>query len=152
MAKLGKDVLGLAAEYAVASELCRRDRYAQLTLGNYKRADLLVDSSADTYRVQVKAKQGRSWPGVQGISRESDFLVLVDYYGKSLCEMPDYYVLAFSDWRRIVRAEARRVPSLQIDDNFRVRYVDGWKGINLKPDGVQRFKSAWQKITGEDGC
>ena len=40
---LEKETLGLAAEFAVASELCRRGIYAQLTLGNRKRTDLLVD-------------------------------------------------------------------------------------------------------------
>jgi hypothetical protein len=37
-----KESLGLAAEFAVASELCRRWLFAQLTLGNKKRTDLLV--------------------------------------------------------------------------------------------------------------
>jgi hypothetical protein len=37
-----KNVLSLAAEFAVASELCRRGIYVQLTLGNLKRTDLLV--------------------------------------------------------------------------------------------------------------
>jgi len=34
---ISKDILGLAGEFAVASELCRRGIYAQLTLGTRKR-------------------------------------------------------------------------------------------------------------------
>jgi hypothetical protein len=33
---IAKDTLGLAGEFAAASELCRRGIYAQLTLGNRK--------------------------------------------------------------------------------------------------------------------
>ena len=33
----------MAGEYAVASELCRRGHYAQLTLGHHKKTDLLVE-------------------------------------------------------------------------------------------------------------
>jgi hypothetical protein len=39
-----KSVLGVAGEFAVTSELCRRNIYAQLTLGNQKRIDLLTMS------------------------------------------------------------------------------------------------------------
>lgn len=148
--KLPRDVLGLAAEYAVASELCRRGFYAQLTLGNYKRADLLIDSPAGPGRIQVKAKQGTSWPGVQGVSGKNDFLVLVDYHRRTTEESPDFYVLSRGDWRRLVRAEVKKVPDLKVDDGFRVEYADGWNGINLKPEHVVRFKSAWGKITGAE--
>jgi hypothetical protein len=38
----GREKIGLAGEYAVAAELCRRGFYAQLTLGHHKKTDLLV--------------------------------------------------------------------------------------------------------------
>jgi len=59
--------LGLAGEYAVASELCRRVVYAQITLGKHKRADLLAETERAMVRIQAKAKQGREWPGCRGI-------------------------------------------------------------------------------------
>jgi hypothetical protein len=37
--KISKSTLGLAADYAVASELCRRNIYAQPTFGHQKRTD-----------------------------------------------------------------------------------------------------------------
>ena len=40
--EIPKETLGLAGEYAVASELCKRGIYAQLTLGNRKSVDLLL--------------------------------------------------------------------------------------------------------------
>jgi hypothetical protein len=52
--KISKSALGLAAEFAVASELCRRNIYAQLTLGHQKRTDLLIFSEDDKLlRIEV---------------------------------------------------------------------------------------------------
>jgi hypothetical protein len=62
--KLNKESVGLAGEYAVASELCRRGHYAQLTLGHHKKTDLVVEtesgeSGAIFRRVSVKSKSGK---------------------------------------------------------------------------------------------
>ena len=141
-----RDVLGLAAEYAVASELCRRGMYAQLTLGNYKRADILVDSATGMRRVQVKAKQEKEWPGVHGISKKADCLVLVDFQGKSLDESPDFYILGLRHWKRIIREEQSEIPELRVDQDLRVQYPDGWKGINLTVADVASAKSKWERV------
>ena len=45
MEKISKEFLGLAGEYAVASELCKRGLYAQLTLGHHKSTNLKIASS-----------------------------------------------------------------------------------------------------------
>jgi len=37
MQHLSKENIGLVGEYLVAAELCKRDIYAQLTLGNHKK-------------------------------------------------------------------------------------------------------------------
>ena len=60
-------MLGLAAEFAVASELCRRNVYAQLTLGMRRRVDILVETESGMLRIQVKAKQRRVWPSCIGM-------------------------------------------------------------------------------------
>jgi hypothetical protein len=60
---ISQKTLGLAAEFAVASELCRRNIYAQLTLGHQKRTDLLLFGPNDKLlRIEVKGKQGRDFP------------------------------------------------------------------------------------------
>lgn len=58
-----KDLLSLAAEHRVASELCRRGVFATMTPGNRKQTDLYVvrDSTRKLLRVEVKASQGRQW-------------------------------------------------------------------------------------------
>lgn len=38
---IDRTLLGVAGEFSVATELCRRNIYAQPTFGNQKRVDLL---------------------------------------------------------------------------------------------------------------
>ena len=54
---IAKDILGLTAEFACDSELCRRNIYTQLTLGSQKRTDLSTETEKGTLRIQVKGKQ-----------------------------------------------------------------------------------------------
>ena len=145
MNRLSKELLGLAGEYAVASELCRREMYAQLTLGHHKRTDLFVEFELGFVRIQVKAKQGREWPAISGIYTDDDFLVLVDFAGGDLVQ-PDFYILNFYDWKSLLKKEKRRYPDIEIDDKFRIRYPDGWKGLNIRPSAVIHCKNCWNKI------
>lgn len=145
MTKIPKDLLGLAGEYAVASELCRRGVYAQLTLGHHKRADLLVESEHKFLRIQVKAKQGSEWPSISGIYTEEDFLVLVDFaFGDA--SRPDFYVLNLEDWKVLIQQAKERHPRVKVDEKQTVRYPDGWKGLNIRPTMVQQSKGCWNKI------
>ena len=145
MAKLPKELLGLAGEYAVASQLCRRGIYVQLTLGHHKKTDLLIESDTSFARIQVKAKQGREWPAIRGISSRYDFLVLVDLAGAKLLS-PEYFILDVNDWRGLVEEESRRKPETQIDEYLTIRYPDGWIGLNVKPSMVTQFVDCWDKI------
>ncbi len=93
---ISKENIGLAGEYAVASELCKRGFYAQLTLGNHKKTDILVEDNKIFFRVSVKSKQGTQWPSVKGIWQKGDLIVFVDFKGKEASNRPDYYVLTVS--------------------------------------------------------
>ena len=64
--KLPREHIALAAEFAVASELCRRGYYAQLTMGMHKKTDILIEADDGMLRVQVKAKGAQEWPNCQG--------------------------------------------------------------------------------------
>jgi len=46
---IDRSILGITGEFAVAAELCRRNIYAQLTLGNQKRIDLLTMSHTSKF-------------------------------------------------------------------------------------------------------
>jgi hypothetical protein len=114
MSRLSKELLGLAGEYAAASELCRRGMYAQLTLGHHKRTDLLVEFEFGFVRIQVKAKQGREWPAISGIYTDDDFIILVDFSGAD-CVQPDFYILNLSDWKSLLEQEKELYPDIEID-------------------------------------
>ncbi len=145
MSRLSKELLGLAGEYAVASELCRRMMYAQLTLGHHKRTDLLVECELGFVRIQVKAKQGSEWPAISGIYTDDDFIVLVDFsVGEDV--QPDFYILNLYDWKSLLKQEKKRVPGIEIDGKLRIRYSDGWKGLNIRPAAVIHCKNCWNKI------
>ena len=97
-----KQYTGLAGEYAVASELCRRGCYAQLTLGNHKKTDLLVERKGKLFCVSVKAKKkSYTWPRVKGIEK-GDILVFVDFQKKAADERPDFYILNVGNWVKLI--------------------------------------------------
>lgn len=144
--KLSRELLGLAGEYAVASELCRRKLYAQLTMGNHKQTDILVETETVMTRIQVKAKQSTEWPAISGLYRAEDFLILVDFAGKSSAERPDFYVLNLDDWKALIIEEQGYKPHINVDVKNRISYPDGWRGLNLKTARVMQFKEGWTKL------
>jgi hypothetical protein len=146
-----KDTLGLAGEFAVASELCRRGIYAQLTLGNRKRTDLLVETERQMIRVQVKAEQERVWPGVKGVHGKDIILVLVDYQGKGDLERPDFYILSAVDWERVVTKELQdtgkvKCGEVTLSPQNVPHWKDGYVGMGARATQVEPFKEAWEKV------
>ncbi|MBI9037603.1 MAG: hypothetical protein JEY97_05670 [Bacteroidales bacterium] len=54
--KIRKSILGVSGEYYVAAELGKRNIYAQLTLGNQKRTDLLIFSEENDKLLKIEVK------------------------------------------------------------------------------------------------
>ena len=133
-------------EYAVASELCKRGMYAQLTLGTHKHTDILIETETRMLRISVKTKQSREWPSVSGLYRAEDFLVLVDMQGKTETERPDFYILGLDDWKQLISEECERRPTIKVDKQNRITYPDGWRGLNIRPAMVLAAKERWDKI------
>ena len=113
--KVPKEILGLAGEYAVASEVCRMGFYAQIAYGRWKNIDVLAvnPDNGKTVLIEVKTKQGREWPGVRGVKGPNRLLILVDYYGKSAGERPDFYVLDADDWREYLETIKSKVAEIR---------------------------------------
>ncbi len=147
--EIPKETLGLAGEYAVASELCKRGIYAQLTLGNRKSVDLLLDvADGGMLRMQVKSKQKNEWPACRAFACEkAEVLVLVDFYKKADDQRPDFYVLTGEDWKDVIDATGflQSGEGLMKDGHF--EYKDGFKGLNVKPAMVRRYAEQWDKIS-----
>ena len=154
-------ILCLAAEFAVASELCRRNIYTQLTLGKQKRTDLLLMSSNGGFsRVEVKAKQGREWPNCRGIYGPLAFLVFVDYAGRGNTDRPDFFVLTEKDWLRVLNKKIQAIHSRRpnkriiVDDENVPIFIDEinkrgkpYKGMGVLVEDIQEYREAWVKIT-----
>lgn len=151
--------LGLAGEYAVASELCRRGVYTQLTLGNYKRADLLViGKERNVCRIEVKAKKGPKWANIKGVSDEDAYIVFVDLR-KPETERPDFYVLSSEDWRKaalkVVKQKQKNSPQMNVfvDEENCLTFPDQitksgkpYRGCSISIDNVGEYKDCWDKI------
>jgi hypothetical protein len=159
--------LSLAGEFAVASELCRRNVYAQLTLGNRKRTDLLVlnDATGRMCRIEVKAKQGRDWPQCRGIAAKDSFLVFVDFAGRSENERADFYVLTVRDWCALVKGEVEKYKlkhpdrRAEITDENVVRLPDevnrhgkAYEGTGVRIEHIKEHREAWYKIVNALGA
>lgn len=148
---IAKDILGLAAEFAVASELGRRNIYAQLTLGLRKRTDLLIETERGMLRVQVKGKQAREWPGVKGIYGKDIILVFVDFERKTENERPDFYILTVEDWIRLLEEKLVSTGKVErgevkITENNIPIWKDGYKGTGIRPQMISEHKEQWDKI------
>lgn len=160
MQTVSRSTLGLAAEYAVAAELCRRNVYAQLTLGNQKRTDLLAFSeTGQLVRLEVKGKQGRSWPSCRGISGKRTFLIFVDFAGKAVDARPDFYVLTSSDWRRVIEMRISELRAsnprklIEVDPDNVPIFVDEigksgkpHKGIAVRVNYLVPYREKWDKV------
>ena len=149
--RLPKELVGLSAEYAVACALCKRNIYAQLTLGNRKRTDILIETDNGMARIQVKGKTGTNWPHCKGIFRENDYLVFVDFENKSADEIFNFYILDVDDWIKLLEKE------IKLTSNFDEEYVtidaenvpiwkSGFKGHNITPRMIEEHEGRWDKI------
>jgi len=144
-----RENLNMAGEYAVASEICRRNYFAQITLGRWKRTDILVynPQTDKELRIEVKAKQGREWPGQKGIVSERALLVFVDFQKKGDTERPHFYILDSEDWKQFIDENVRRDPKLAyIDENYCPTWKDGYVGTGVRPDQIVTHKEKWEKL------
>jgi len=159
---VSKNILSLAGEYAVASELCKRGLYAQLTLGNYKSTDIVVfDENHKKYvRIEVKSQQTGTWSNIKGIKGDNIILICVDFSGKTEIERPDFYILNDSDWIEFVKSKYSKELSLGDDEKRKLiideNYIPCWinqksgksffKGIDFRPKEILQHKERWDKI------
>ena len=148
-------MLGIASEFAVASELGRRNIYAQPTFGHQKRTDLLIfNDTGNLLRVEAKGKQGTQWPNCKGISDRNSILVLVDFKAKEDIERPDFYILTLDDWLEFLQSVLQRFPNkgIEIDsDNCpvwtkQVKNGKPYMGCGITVKDVAHHKEKWDKI------
>lgn len=157
---IDKSLLGIAGEFAVATELCRRNIYTQLTLGNQKRVDLLSLSREGRFlRIEVKAKQTPTWSNIKGLSAADAFLVFVDFVDKKDTQRPDFFVLSVADWRLLA---TQHIQEYRQRHPNRKPYLDAencpvfpeelnshgkpFRGCTVKVAAIESHREAWPKI------
>jgi len=140
----------MAGEYAVASEICRRNFYAQVTLGHLKRTDILVynPENGKMIRVEVKAKQGKEWPGIKGINDNVSLLVFVDFENKKDDERPDFYIMNAEDWKDFIQKYVIIYNDKfdKLIDGYIPQWKDGYKGAGVCPHQIVQHKERWDKM------
>ncbi len=156
--KIDKSVLGVAGELAVASELCRRNIYAQLTFGNQKRTDLLVIGRKGICKIEVKCKQSYQWPQCKGISDSKSFLVFVNYQKKEPTERPDFFVLSYNEWLKLINNTKaiyeQKHPDRRVEIEKGVlifwdeknKYGKEYRGHAVSLKEVEQYRDKWDKI------
>jgi len=151
-----KGTLSLAGEYAVASEICRKGYYTQITLGNLKATDILVynTETGKLFRIEVKSKQKKQFAWIKGVKDENHLLVFVDFWKKE-DERPDFYVLNLEDWKKILDKYVRIKHWYDITDDYvpvNLRRRDGtprkkeMEGITIHVEQIEEHKDKWEKL------
>ena len=157
---ISKSILGATGEYYVAAELGKRNIYAQLTVGNQKRTDLLIFSEDNDklLKIEVKCKQGNEWPNCKGICQKDSFLIFVDLKGIEATQRPVFYVLSVDDWEKIVinkeREYLKKHPDrkTKIEQNVLILLSEvnkqgiPYKGCGIKPKDIELFMERWDSI------
>ena len=156
-----KNLIGVAAEMAVASELCRRGIYAQLTFGNLKRVDLLIFHADEKspLLIEVKSKQGSVWPNCKGISKDKSILIFVDFQYKNDLERPDFYILTVDDWKNYLKKIVEDNPhkEIKISSNNvliwtkQIKNGKAYEGVAVDPKEISMHKEKWEKIVVGQG-
>ena len=152
MAQIDKQILGIAAEYAVAAELGRRNIYAQLTLGNQKKVDLLLfgNQYRNMLKVEVKGKNSKSWANLKGLIDKTTFFVFVDYFNKKEDELLDFYIVSLDDWNKLVDeiyGKGIKKGVLKLDEYGTPTWPEQpYTGAEFTPEQLAKHKNKWEKI------
>lgn len=147
----------------MAAGLGKRNIYAQLTLGNQKRADLLIFSEENDklLKIEVKCKQGNEWPNCKGIYQKDSFIVFVDFKDIEKTQRPDFYILSEMDWGKLIRVKENgykeKHPTMrtEIKDNVLILWDEmnsqgkPYMGYGIKSKDIEQFKERWDKISCE---
>ena len=138
---MDKNMVGMAAEFAVASELARRNIYAQPTFGNLKRTDLLIlGKTGKLLKIEAKGKQTTEWPNCKGISDDNSIMVLVDFADKAERDRPDFCILTSQDWLTFVQEVVRNHPGKNIEiglGNVPIWHREVKNGKPYKDSGIK---------------
>lgn len=142
-----KNFLNMAGEFAVASELNRRQILASVTYGNAKAADVFALGDAGTYvRIEVKTTSARKWLVGKKATRpeEAKGVLWVLVYMPEPGNAPQFFILTPQELYDIWHADATKYESA-----FLAKHGHNFEEVgvpNVRQDDVLTFEGAWDKI------
>ena len=94
--------------------------------------------------------------GVTGIWQKAERIVFVDFKGKQLGQMPEFYVLTVKQWlgvlKKIQKRHRDKGENCSIDPKTNTLvwapwkgHPKGWTGCVIRSDEIAAFKDKWSK-------
>jgi len=135
-----KYFLGLAGEYAVCSELAKRNIQANLTLGNNKSIDIiLVDENNTATTIEVKTTNKNRF--VTGFFQK---------YKTQETPHPDFWILVTIDktfHTRFFILSHEELAKIQMARNKMTNWVENKGGVdNVLVEHVVGFENSWDSL------
>lgn len=135
-----------AAQFAVASELCKRGYEVALTMGNHPRKDLMVHSPAGaSFGVDVKGPYKRNFWAVSKKADRPDVLFYV------LAFVPEgapnrYFILTQAEVNAGIDEVAAKAQASAIAKGKDGPWTDKFPGIDWKY--AEKFEDRWDRLPG----
>jgi len=135
-----KEMLSMAGEYGVCSELYKRGIQASITYGNAKAVDIVIIKGNKAWKVQVKTSKEKTTPTgffqkyYDEEKAHPDFWVSVHFDPKTL--QTDFYVLTHEEVKREQMIVNKMDKCEEVKDGFdKIPYVQ-----------LEAYKDKWETI------
>jgi hypothetical protein len=132
-----------AAQFAVASELCRRDYQVALTLGNHPTIDLMVVSpNGSAFFVDVKGQyRNNFWPVKPKEKKQKDLFYILAYVPDPKEGANRFFILT-QDEADVGAAET--TAAWKARKPIRADQIDPMPG--LSPEYARKHENCWNKL------
>lgn len=159
MAQIRKDLLHLAGEYRVCSELLKRNVFATITYGNHKAVDVYAigDRKKKALRIEVKTSQlkrfvtGISQKGLDKSSDAPDFWVLCQMKAGDTGVIGErFFVLSHDEiCREQARVNRRCAEEYEKKHGHPSTSTGGVDCVRLQY--VEKYEDEWKKVVDAIG-
>lgn len=132
-----------AAQFAVASELCKRGYQVALTMGNHPVVDMMVVSPRGTpFSIDVKGLYKRNFWVVQPKAIRKQLFYILTFVPE---DSPNrFFVLTQGDVNRIVPKHLDRVRASRIERGLSVEKIGIISGVPWAK--AETFENMWKKL------
>jgi hypothetical protein len=138
--------MGMAGEFLVAGELCRRGVHCSVTYGNAKKADVIALSRASERFValEVKTTSEKKWVIGNSIPKRDEKLWVFVFLPHNDSLSPEFFILSSSELNEFLvpqHEEYLRKHKAKNNTEFTGTGVE-----SVRYDQAERGRNQWQKI------